>query len=468
MTRPGCHCPPLAHSCRSPCNVRPRRTGTAYPLATGGGRTDLSPVNGSLTDRLFLMVQKHRADRYSARRFLWRNSAMVGDKAVNPGLRRCGRLMHSDVVTVRRTVGPDGSAHAGFGGLVTCGSAWSCPVCAAKIAARRSTEIGDALAAWIAGGGEVALLTLTMRHHAKRDGVFVTLLTLWSSLITAWGLVTTSGGRWWKDVQDGYGAPMTRVIRSGKREGQVVTCNRIRMIRVVEVTHGRHGWHPHLHVLLLLPAGLGPRLETLRTLIAVRWADALTSLGLERPGESAVDARFMTEAEARAGVYLTKSGRGTGDADDVDGLAQEVAYGASKTAKRTGSNTPFQLLNLIMMADAAGRADTRSMRRLRALWREWETVSRGRRQIAWSAGLREELRVEVLEDAEIAEEVVDGDVVGEIEAGVWAYVCESGSDYAILSTFERDLWAGTLLLTLLAAKAGDVRRHRSPAPVMRS
>ena len=53
---------------------------------------------------------------------------------------------------------------ASYGGLQTCGSVWTCPICAAKIAERRRLEIQAAMAQHRAQGGEVHLLTLTTPH----------------------------------------------------------------------------------------------------------------------------------------------------------------------------------------------------------------------------------------------------------------------------------------------------------------
>ena len=48
---------------------------------------------------------------------------------------------------------------ASYGGLQTCGSVWTCPVCAAKIAERRRVELLDAMELHKAQGGAVYLLT---------------------------------------------------------------------------------------------------------------------------------------------------------------------------------------------------------------------------------------------------------------------------------------------------------------------
>lgn len=396
-----------------------------------------------------------RDARYSARRYLWDHSAARAGKIINPGLRRCGRVMHSDVVTVKLSdVG--GVRHAGFGGLVTCGSAWSCPVCSAKIAGRRAKEIAAALSAWTGRGGQVALLTLTMRHHAKRGGEYVALEDLWGGLVAAWGLVTAGSG--WKALQKRYGVGMARVVKSGKHAGETVYAPRIRMIRVVEVTHGKHGWHPHLHVLMLLPGNLGAAgLEELGASVAARWADSLTELGFERPGESGTDVRPLTDAEVREGWYLTKGSRYS----STEALAAEVANGVLKKG-RAGNRAPFAILDNIRALADAGRGGLRQARRDRALWRDWETASRGRRQIAWSAGLREELKVEVLPDQEAAELDAGGDVVATLEAGVWAEVRGRHQDFALLRSFEASTAEGLALLMVLSEAAGTIRPHRSP------
>ena len=60
---------------------------------------------------------------------------------------------------------------ASYGGLQTCGSVWTCPICAAKIAERRRLEIQAAMAQHRAQGGEVHLLTLTTPHTRDKRSI---------------------------------------------------------------------------------------------------------------------------------------------------------------------------------------------------------------------------------------------------------------------------------------------------------
>jgi hypothetical protein len=60
-------------------------------------------------------------------------------------------------------------------------------------------------------------------------------------------------------------------------------------VRAVEVTHGKAGWHPHLHVLLLTEAPLDlDELRELHRFLRERWAGAWWPRGSGSPGYTAV------------------------------------------------------------------------------------------------------------------------------------------------------------------------------------
>ena len=81
-------------------------------------------------------------------------------------MRRCGLERDPEAgTTLVISERPEGR-RAGFEGLVTCGSVWMCPVCAAKVAAKRAEELAPVLDAVHARGGSALMLTLTIRHSA--------------------------------------------------------------------------------------------------------------------------------------------------------------------------------------------------------------------------------------------------------------------------------------------------------------
>jgi hypothetical protein len=139
----------------------------------------------------------------------------------------CGRRRIShDVEVVRRRVQRSGAPshqHAYYRGLLRCGSVWECPVCASQIRAERAAELELAVDTW--GPSCVAMLSLTVRHGLGDD---------------------------LRAVRAGVANSFRRVING---EPWKRFCSRFGLkhsVRALEVTHGAaHGWHPHLHVLLV-------------------------------------------------------------------------------------------------------------------------------------------------------------------------------------------------------------------------
>jgi hypothetical protein len=111
-------------------------------------------------------VARRQAVSRSARRARWRRRTQAQKIASLARVRRCGSLRdpeHGAVLVMSSR--PDGRT-AGFEGLVTCGSVWACPVCAAKVAAARAEELAAVLDKPHEDGGSAFMLTLTIRHRA--------------------------------------------------------------------------------------------------------------------------------------------------------------------------------------------------------------------------------------------------------------------------------------------------------------
>ena len=109
---------------------------------------------------------------------------------VRDGLRRlstkrvgaCGRRrIACEVEVVRRTAKRESGQtyqHAYYRGLLRCGSVWECPVCALQIRAERADELKRAVECW--GHGNVAMLSLTVRHGLGDDLLAAVLLTVFN------------------------------------------------------------------------------------------------------------------------------------------------------------------------------------------------------------------------------------------------------------------------------------------------
>lgn len=360
--------------------------------------------------------QQRRAERYAAQRVLWRVTKLRR-------LAYCGRVVTDKTagvtVKVSGTPGtPD--ARAGFSGLQTCGSVWSCPVCSEKINAKRQAELEAALTNWTRAGNTVLFGTFTLRHHGGQR-----LTDLWAAISPAWGKVVGSSA----------------YTGSKKELGDRERFGVAGWARLVEVKHGRHGWHPHIHALFFVRGQLDEdQVEDMRGRFFARWETALAKRGLsavefdENPrsptyGQAiGVDLRRVADAEYVAD-YFAKNGYRPKNISSTTAAAYEVTGSQSKQAGK-GGRTPFQILaDLVATEDELVDHTTGELldgfdqrRADEALWWEWEEASRGKLQLTWSRGLRDlvALTEPELSDQEAAEaDDLNGEDVYLIGATDW-------------------------------------------------
>lgn len=340
-----------------------------------------------------------RSERFSARRILW-------DLSTVSRVRVCGHhgVLPDGNVAVKLS-GTGADKKAGFSGVATCGSTWACPVCSQKIATTRALDIAAAVAAWHEKNGRVLFLTLTMRHRKGQR-----LADLWDTLSYAWGKVTS--GRGWVRDSELYGtiipkkSAVPELVEVGGRLHETrgtTESTKIGFARVVETTHGKNGWHIHVHALLFVRGDVAEDdAYALADSMFGRWVPALTSKGLTAPTLAhGVDVRLVGKDDAvLLGDYFSKNVYG-GKSDAIK-AGFEVAGGSAKKAGN-GNRTPFQIL-----ADVVKTGDADDL----AIWWEWEAASHGRRQLTWSVGLRDFLALGAeMTDEEAAEEDQGGEVV---------------------------------------------------------
>ncbi len=214
----------------------------------------------------------------------------------------------------------------------------------------------------------MAFCTLTMRHH-RQDS----LVKLWAGLSKGWGRATS--GKHWIAQREAAGV-----------EGYV---------RVVEVTHGRNGWHIHVHALIFAHGFAAPGgLDSLMLPMWDRWSRGLQSTGLRAPLPIASEWHVIDGdlTGTSLGEYLAKGAGAAG------AIGAELTQTQSKVARGVHSTAAhWQLLN-----DGPVNGEVAPIK----LWREWEKASKGKRQIAWSRGLRDRLGLvlEVKSDEDVAAE----------------------------------------------------------------
>jgi hypothetical protein len=192
------------------------------------------------------------------------------------------------------------------------------------------------------------MVTLTVRHSVTSDA-----RTMFRGIAKAWKAFVS--GEWWVDVKARWGIAA--------------------YVRGVEATHGPHGWHPHIHALVLVRDYVRALAE--RDMVADRWRRIVVRvLGpeFEPTDEHGADVRLCQVEH-----YVSK-------------LAFEVSSTGTKRAA-DGHRTPWDIARAV-----AERGDPDDVR----LWIEWQKATYGRRQLTWSKGAREILSRDPKTDEECA------------------------------------------------------------------
>lgn len=286
---------------------------------------------------------------------------------------------------------------AKWSGLQNSGSVWASPVAAVRIAKIRAAEVSNAVEEWKSQNSDhsVEFLTLTLRHSKDQS-----LTEVWDMISYAWKSITQTAS--WRG-----GARMV-----GDKERFGID----HWLKSVEVTVGENGWHVHVHVLLFTQKNLSDdERETMENRFFERWKNAAVRKGFRAPtrknGIKIEQAVKNGDAKAM-GAYMAKGA--------VASIGNEIASGGIKTARRSSSRTPFQILADLATAEKGSPEYNKDF----FLWREWEKNSLGRRQMAWSKGAKSALGVTDLDDEKALEksdafDSMDFYSIGQVIAENW-------------------------------------------------
>ena len=262
----------------------------------------------------------------------------------------------------------------GYGGLITCGSVWNCPVDAPKIAIHRRSELSEALKVAEVQGLNVLHMTQTAPHHLGES-----LKDLLEKMVCARRLMLHR--KPWKRLETAIGIKGT--------------------IRALEVTYSwSNGWHVHFHVLLVISEHLtAEQIREHQKIIFEQWLEACLTAGLQAPSEL-------------HGVNLA-DGRSAGEYVGKWGVEDEISKAHLKKG-RDGGLSPFEFLDKVLEGDL----------RYEALFQEYAKAFKGRRQLVWSKGLRELLKLETeISDEKIAEsQEPDSELFAQISREVWSVI----------------------------------------------
>lgn len=272
-----------------------------------------------------------------------------------------------------------------YSGLMSCGSVWVCPLCAAKISEHRRVELEQAIACCKAKGGSVYLATYTIAHKYHDN-----LSTLLHAFLAA--RKKMKQGRAAQDLRKQFGILGTVSVR--------------------EVTWSKqNGWHPHCHELIFFAREIDA--EAYAKIVRERWYRSAETEGL-----SMNDHGFqLDKTDGAVADYIAKFGREP--QQESWNVAVEVTKSHLKRGRDEEHLTPFAMLALI----AQGNSE------LKPLFKEYAQWFKGKHQLVWSSGLRSLL-------VENSEEQSDLEVVETVE--------EEQEEMALLIQLTRNQWATIL------------------------
>lgn len=329
------------------------------------------PKTASLGKDANIVAKPPKQDRWHSFKLLSHAQSLMIDqniKSERSGNIHRTRLCHAvrsghvDKITLRVSQNPE-SKHASLAGVQTCGSIWSCPVCAKRIAVQRGNEISQTIDYMVNTGHVPVMLTFTASH--KVDTILSVFL---DKLKKAYR----------KFIQDGS------LRRLKKRLGVS------HAIKAFEVTRThKNGWHPHQHVILFAHSNifseLSPdELESIISDMKKIWLRCLDTYGLHGTDRRALDFKVSKNIKKD---YLSK-------------LGLEQTTETNLKFELSGSGGKYKGRNIwsILQSSLDGNEDDSQH------YIDYVTAMAGTNWITFSRGLKDMVGLNDVEDIEASED----------------------------------------------------------------
>lgn len=273
-----------------------------------------------------------------------------------------------------------------YKGLMTCGSVWHCPVCAAKITERRRVELQKVIDLAKAQGFYFVFVTFTLQHTIKDE---------------------------LEDVADVLTAALTRLKNGGFYNDFKIRWGFAGDVTNAEIMYGAaHGWHFHKHALFFTQKNISAEdCQQIQLELVEQYQNQLKK---KVKGKSyyahPIHGVNVRVGDSYVADYLAKFGHEPGPAWS---LASEVSKSFTKSARQFEHYTPFQLLDLHRLNPQAGWG---------SVFKEYAEAMKGSKQLRYSKQLRLNLGITEPEksDEEIAaEEEDDSYLFSEIDDHEW-------------------------------------------------
>lgn len=299
----------------------------------------------------------------------------------------CLRALRSEASTIdlKKNLG---SKKAHYTSLQTCGSVWTCPVCASKISEVRKNEIDELLCK--TDGKTHIFITYTLPHYKGQS----------CSEVRKKLMSSRRKMKAFKSLKsDTSFIPYKKLMNHYHIDGSVTT---------IDVTYGRNGWHVHAHELLIFEDKI-PENEEKRFhgILFQNWKKAIILNNVDiKNGEAFRRRAVVTEfckgnISHRYSSYISKIEK-SHDVENAWGIAAELSKGHLKLAdfenQKKGSVpdniTPFGML-------AAMAQDRNMYSQFSHIFYEYSQAMKGGRFIFFSKDLKRKYGISEIKDEDI-------------------------------------------------------------------
>lgn len=250
----------------------------------------------------------------------------------------------------------------------TCGKAWTCSICGAKIATRRNLEVHKIL------------------HKARSEKMTVFMLTLTTPHYINQPLLLLS-----KRNQEAY----LHMFNSGTIKKMKKFYNWFGTIKTMETNMGgKNGWHNHFHVVLIFDKKIYENDEMIiKATFKQQWEISCKKYGLIDGSDEETDEDFANHSvDLKRDFdpdYIAKQSEEWKKEHRVSekwGAAEELTHG--KLKKGWGSCTAFGFVARMARLAALGCYTIADMEQDAELFIEYACAMHGRSMIQFSKGLR--------------------------------------------------------------------------------
>lgn len=232
-------------------------------------------------------------------------------------------------------------------GVKMCGHSWVCPACTAKKMAKYSRRVGAAIDALSEQGYAAFMITFTVFHTKS-----MTCKQTYELLRKTFHSMTKQAN-WKRKKKDGSGF----YVSSGVWNNFIRDFNIRHTIKTLEVTYGKHGWHPHIHMLFFVEKKRLQEIAKVEESLVEYWEKHCDKIAKEIFTPKQYEIRKFLESKTdredaeHKSVYISKDDNGnilqvhSGDYICGWGANNELTGGAKELkVARKDNLTPLQML----------------------------------------------------------------------------------------------------------------------------